>query len=76
MSTSHLSQAKGSEHYRLTVREAQVLLLAARGLADQEIAEYLGLARPTVSNLVGRVRVKIGARDRTALAHGAGRHGL
>jgi DNA-binding NarL/FixJ family response regulator len=49
---------------RLTKREADVLLLLARGLSNQEIAADLGLSEETVRTHVKHVYVKIGVRDR------------
>jgi DNA-binding NarL/FixJ family response regulator len=48
----------------LTERERQVLLLIARGLSNQELAEQLFIADNTVKTHVKRIFTKIGARDR------------
>ncbi|MGW6912470.1 response regulator [Kitasatospora sp. NPDC054939] len=49
----------------LTEREAEVLRLMARGLANGEIAEQLYLGVQTVKTHVSSVLGKLGARDRT-----------
>ena len=48
----------------LTHREAEILLLIARGLSNTEIADHLVISLPTVKTHVGRVLAKTGSRDR------------
>ena len=48
----------------LTEREAEVLQLMARGMSNAEIAEELILGETTIKTHVGRILMKLGARDR------------
>ena len=48
----------------LTHREAEILLLIARGLSNTEIADHWVISLPTVKTHVGRVLAKTGSRDR------------
>jgi len=52
---------------RLTAREAEVALLASRGLQDKQIAKELKLAPRTVSNTLLRVYRKLGVENRLEL---------
>jgi len=65
-------------HYpdSLTAREAEVLVLLARGLTNKSIARRLAISPRTVQNHVARVFDKTGAGNRAAAAVYAVVHGL
>lgn len=52
---------------RLSERERQLLTLAAKGLTDAAIGEHLKISETTVKSYWGRVRMKLGPRNRTEL---------
>jgi DNA-binding NarL/FixJ family response regulator len=60
----------------LTDREAEVLVLIARGLSNHEIADTLCVAEATVKTHVNRIFAKTQSRDRTQAAAYAHRTGL
>ena len=60
----------------LTEREEEVLILIARGLANQEIADDLGISERTVRTHVGHVLAKLRLSNRTQAALYAIREGL
>ena len=60
----------------LTERETEVLVLVARGLSNQEIGAELFVTPATAKTHVGRLLMKLGARDRTQLVVMAYESGL
>ena len=60
----------------LTVREGEVLVLLARGLANKEIARKLGITPKTVSNHLEHVYTKLDVGSRAAATLYATQHGL
>ncbi len=60
----------------LSPRENDVLGCLVRGLANKEIADFLGLAEPTIKMHLVSVFEKLGARDRTQAAMLAVKRGL
>ncbi|MEA2579990.1 MAG: hypothetical protein QOE83_882 [Actinomycetota bacterium] len=60
----------------LSDRERQVLVLAASGLANKQIARKLGISEKTVKGHLTRVFQSIGVADRTQAALWAERNGL
>lgn len=60
----------------LTEREREVLLLVARGLSNQEIAEELVISPHTAKTHVNRIMTKLAAHDRAQLVIVAYESGL
>lgn len=58
---------KRQSGHGLSVRERQVVDLAASGLTDHEIAETLGIRASTVGTYWDRIRMKFGAHTRAEL---------
>ena len=61
---------------RLTVREREVLTVAAEGLTARQIGERLGLRERTVTTHLGRIYGKLGVGTRVAAIRVAARSGL
>ena len=68
------SSARGSS--QLTVREREVVRLAARGLANKAIGQRLGISPRTVEGHLNHVFEKLGTTSRTELVHFALTNGL
>ncbi len=68
--------APGREYDDLTPREKEILLRAAAGLSNAEIARAEHLSEATVKTHVSRILGKLGARDRVQLVVYAYEHGL
>ena len=60
----------------LTDREREVLMLVARGMSNDEIAEYLVISPATAKTHVSRIMGKLFARDRSQLVVFAYESGL
>lgn len=69
-------QERPPEFEQLTPREQEVLLLVARGMGNQEIAESLSLSKVTAKKYVHNILRKLQVSDRTQAALMAVRLGL
>ncbi|MFD1745728.1 response regulator [Rhizobium helianthi] len=56
------------EHFGLTAREAEVLLWIAKGKANKDIGEILGLSARTVNKHLEQIYVKLGVENRASAA--------
>jgi len=72
----HRAPARREGPGGLTVREAEVLGLLARGLTNREIARRLGITPKTVSNHLEHVYTKLDVGSRAAATLYATQHGL
>lgn len=70
------SEAPARTGAALSVREAQVLRLLARGYSNHEIARGMCISRDTVKYHLKNLYGKLGARRRTEALLVAGRAGL
>jgi DNA-binding NarL/FixJ family response regulator len=70
------TRAPGAEYDRLTGREREILLRAAQGLSNAEIAEAEFLSEATVKTHISRILTKLALRDRVQLVVYAYEHDL
>lgn len=70
------ARSNGQAPGQLTPREAEVLILVRKGLANKQIARRLGISERTVKAHLTSVFQRIGVQDRTQAALWAERNGL
>jgi DNA-binding NarL/FixJ family response regulator len=69
-------ERRGEAEIKLTVREREVLTVAAEGLTAREIASRLGVRERTVTTHLARIYGKLGVGTRLAALRAATRSGL
>ena len=69
-------QAREESHPRLTPREVEILVAAARGGSIREVARALGIAPKTVDGHLQRIYPKIGVSTRAGATLYALEHGI
>jgi DNA-binding NarL/FixJ family response regulator len=69
-------ERRRSAGFRLTLREREVLAIAAEGLTAREIAARLGVRERTVTTHLARIYGKLGVGNRLAALRLAARSGL
>lgn len=72
----HTPHRQRTDPSRLTARESEVLVLAARGATNRSIAETLGISAKTAGTHIEHIYTKIGVSSRAAAALYAIQHGL
>lgn len=70
------SSRKVNKLHTLTLREAEVMKLVVKGMANMEIARELGLSEGTVKTHVNKIMSKLNLQSRTQLALFAVQEGL
>ncbi|MGB3602623.1 response regulator [Gordonia sp. (in: high G+C Gram-positive bacteria)] len=70
------SATPGPEYDALTAREREIMVRAANGLSNAEIAEAEFLSEATVKTHISRVLAKLSLRDRVQLVVYAYEHGI
>jgi DNA-binding NarL/FixJ family response regulator len=73
---NRMTTQPGDDYERLTPREREIFLRAAKGLSNAEIAAAEFLSEATVKTHVSRVLTKLAVRDRVQLVVYAYEHGL
>lgn len=73
---SNHPQPPGSEYEQLTAREREIMLRAAQGMSNAEIASAEYLSEATVKTHMSRILAKLQLRDRVQLVVYCYEHGL
>lgn len=68
-STAPIDAESLRQRFRLTPRESQIALLAAKGLTDRDLARVLCIGFATVRTHIDAILRKTGASNRAELAH-------